>query len=232
MLRKMLFALTAVLMPALASATPLVIDDFQGDYEVEVRYQKPLPNYVHEKKFYNTPGVLGGYRKLRTDHNGFIDNNTSSRMEISSSIYGGNFDMISDPGVRGRWLLDYFNEAAAPADLSRDGAYNTLSINFSSIDVPVQQISIAVWDKPNSAAAIQIDAKDIAPGTNNVQFKLDGLGCDLTNVTHLQLFIWGNYSADYRISDITMVNTPEPATLCLLAAGGIGMLVRRRKKTA
>jgi hypothetical protein len=251
-----IFAGAAVLLATGAGGTAwgafIVVDDFNSNmvpivapaaafslgWDVTVPYiNSGNPPYTNTLVYSETsvPGVLGGTRvTTATNHS---DGNISVDL-LSASPY--EYIALSTPGwyssSYGEMLLLY-DGGGGGGGLNQDmSAWTSLNVDFDPDHVgnlKTTVMSFTLNDGLNSATVSQSWATyNTLPRTvvnfNLADFQTNNPSLDLSSVNSILFKYEGDSGADTAFYSIT-ATVPEPATMSLLALGGLALIRRRRR---
>ena len=243
MKKLLLMLLVSVAMPALATATPYkwVIDDFtttQARIDVEYDSSNPANNVASNSATFtsskNPTTNVDFKRTMSVTHLGYT-NQAADGNRISGKIKNGLFMQSSEAMSTGQWGLTYQSQTAGETiDFSGD-EFNAFSVNLVNADHDgVATFTITMQDGTEESVT-----KNFAANANSFDLKFAFSDFQVApeefeTLTGISFNLTGSAEGDYTLNKIgTMqVDVPEPMTLSLLAAGGFGMLIRRRKKRA
>ena len=147
---------------------------------------------------------------------------------ITTDIYPANslLEYESSSGATGQLLLEYGTALPSGGSGMRLGlAPGTVNVRFLNYDFPSSQPLNLVLTGYSDTGSVAYGAKTISAGAQTVSFDLSSFQGAIEG---LELEIDAPAGADYRLDYISVV--PEPATLSLLALGGLALLRRRRNR--
>ncbi|MDD4891963.1 MAG: PEP-CTERM sorting domain-containing protein [Phycisphaerae bacterium] len=212
--RTLMVAACTLLSTSIVHAS-LIIDDFDSGANFAIKTRQAGPTSA--TSVLPAPGVLGGTRDALLEYVAGAGSFKYNRATFSPADSRLNFS--NDSGMKGRLTLTY-NFAAT--DFTTDGA-DSVWVQFTAADLTYD----ATVTLKDSAGRVSTSTLHESAGPDFAKFwYVDFTGsANLNAVTSLTLAIEGVSSGDYAL-DLIDTRAPEPATLALLAVGGLGMIGR------
>lgn len=215
-----------------ASASIITIDDFENGY-ANLAVDDNV-DYTHHAFVSQAPvaGVIGGQRNLTLD---YVSGPNYSRVFVDRADSGA-FVLAEDPDTRAVATLAYGAGGDLNADFAALGTGSAIRLVFSTADlageVSIQAYSagpsrMSTWTGSTPGGLFNADQNfDVSLSDPN-WFANSGGGVDWHNVDRISITLTGAANGDYVLRHIVIV--PEPATLSLLALGGVAVLRRKRR---
>ncbi len=227
-LPRLVCALAAVcLLPGGALAAPVNIDTFNIGSAQAAVFGTGTTAGAETVVNPPIPETIGGIRGYSVTGQG------AGTGVTTLAVLGGNagFGTLSMlPPYTGQWTLRYgYNMAGAPADLNANllgssPANNGLLIKMVSAEY-AYDLDVTLFTNGASSTASLTRPANLSP--HDVWFAFSSFsGVNFQDIDQVVVRLTGRPDGDYSMDSITSV--PEPATLMVLAAGGLLALRRRR----
>ncbi len=178
-------------------------------------------------------GVLGGWRDTSIGASA-VDLPGVDQIDVNISPEYGLLDYASSVGSNGQLTLRYWGDPVARhlhADLSSEAL---IRIDFADFDLPggtPMHVGVTLSEGLPPARA-SLDRWVTGPGAQSLEFpfaEFDDIEyVDLADLDNIIVAFMASRGTDFRVDQIVMV-VPEPATLGLLAIGGLLVMRRRRR---
>ncbi len=139
------------------------------------------------------------------------------------------YSLASGPASTGKWTLTYGDDTELNADLTDLGVNDKIKMEFLSADFGAT-VKITMTSDISGTPDVGSASKVVpaGPGTYTLNFADFTGSVDFSDVDLIVVEITGAVAGDYVVDFIETV--PEPGTICLLIAGGIPLLLKRRRK--
>lgn len=161
---------------------------------------------------------------------------------LSNRVIAGQYNISSQRS----WAMIVHHVGAAPytlkAYLSSDGVAATTPDSGLQIDVDKDYFVAMSFDLSNTTTGLKFYVKDLSAGTWETATMDHGMSTLHDSTGNFAIggmdggaLAWDGYVDEVRFSDDAlsqnnMLPVPEPATMVLLGLGGIGVLIRRRRR--
>jgi hypothetical protein len=229
-MRNLVAAIASVLVvPAVASAAVIVVDDFNQATASYPLVDNTVGGIVAGPAD-PAVGAIGGVRQVAVE---MTAADVPGLDSVSAGVFTqipGVFDFSSTSGADGWTTLLY-------------GASNINSPNLLSLVIPdgsTIELDVQLFDRPaGGSLKIDVSLNSLVPfgtvtttlnasGAQVVSIPLDSISSSIrSNVTGITVVLDGTKAVDFRLDSISIV-VPEPAAMGALAPFGL-LLARRRK---
>ena len=239
----MLNSKTAVIAVTLLSVTmstafsaPVMIDDFEDGFMNLIVDDGYLHSPTESRIESGLSGVIGDWRSSSVAWDEGLEDITL-RINYRNN---GVFSLAEASDTRGHASLSYGLGGPMDADLTDTGTNGVLVLTFLTADLAgTLQVDLSTlqgdqgkstWTGPMPSGVFDTLTKMIIPLTGPGWTDNAALGAaDRTSIDQIDIMLSGVSNGDYVIADI-YTDVPEPATMGLMAMGGLALLRKRRKQ--